>query len=111
LLRLIASSSPRDIELHITDPDYRNIAGFTAILKRLPVRRCYLSESFRIKGYSRRFMDVLERDGVSLVVHDGNAREDREDTCGLFRMVAAGIVPPSGSGDGKKSGVQYLTLH
>ncbi|HOT44390.1 MAG TPA: ComEC/Rec2 family competence protein [Spirochaetota bacterium] len=111
LMRLIALSSPRDIEIHITDPDCRNITGFTVLLKRLPVRRCYLSGSFRIRGYSRRFLDVLERDRVQLVIHEGHAGEDPDDICDLYRRVAAGIVPPSDAAHSKKIGMQYLTLH
>lgn len=111
ILKLIASSSPRDIELHVIDPDYRNITAFTALLKRLPVRRCYLPESFRIRGYSRRFLEILERDGVSLVIHGGGAGEEREDIRELFRTVASGIVTRRCVEDSKKFVIQYLTLH
>ncbi len=121
VMRIIAASSPREVELHITDPDYRNMAGYTTLLKRLPVRRCVLSDTFRIRGYSRRFMDILERDRVSLVIHDCGVRAGNEDTsagqdspyriCRLYRKAAAGEIKPPAGALSKNDEIQYLTLH
>ncbi len=63
-----ASASCRDVVLHIPHADYENIIGYAYLVSRLPVRRCYLSEGFRIRGYTRRFFDLLEHDRVDLVI-------------------------------------------
>ncbi len=114
LMRTIAALSPREVELHITNPDYRNMTGFTVLMKRLPVRRCYLSDDFRIRRYSRRFLDILERDGSSLMLHECGAAAGPEkksvgtttpeDICRLYRDASAGVSL-------KNIKIQYLTLH
>ena len=121
LMKIIAALSPRNVELHVTDPDYRNITGYTMLLKRLPVRRCYISDAFKIRGYSRRFLDVLERDGVSLVIHDCGPRAgvkkgssggaSPEEICRLYRQVSAGEIPAPAGDAAKNDEFQYLTLH
>ncbi len=121
LMGIIAASLPREVDIYITDPDYRNMAGYTALLKRLPVRRCYLSDGFRIRRYSRRFLDILEQDGTPLVIHDCNAtsgpekrsagRTRQEEICSFYRKVSAGEVMQPGGTTSKNDEIQYLTLH
>lgn len=120
LLKIISASSPREVELHITDPDYRNMAGYGLLMKRLPVRRCYLAGGFRVRGYTRRFFDILERDGTELVIPEGVSSAAHENKAApmesvghisrLYRAVAAGGTPPPVDG-AKKMKIQYLTLH
>ncbi|OHD68669.1 MAG: hypothetical protein A2W19_12680 [Spirochaetes bacterium RBG_16_49_21] len=60
----------RDISFYIPHPDYRNIAGYSYLAKRYPVRVCYLTETFPIGSYVKKFFRILDRDGVVLVMQN-----------------------------------------
>jgi hypothetical protein len=119
--REISIAACREVNLHITNPDYRNITGYTYLLKQLPVRRCYLSGGFKVRKYTRRFFDVLERDRAELIIHDcgpdiisGETADSRwlpEQICGLYQRITAGGGPVPIKGFYKKKGIRYLTLH
>ncbi len=117
----IMTAGCREVTLVLPRPDYGTVAGYTALAQRLPVRRCYMGGSFNIRGYTRRFFDVLGRDGVDLVIDDlpGNGSTGRygrrpeasaERICALYESAAAGGLEEVSHG-GKKYAVRYLTLH
>jgi hypothetical protein len=76
--------------------------------------------SFKIRGYTRRFFDVLGRDGVDLVIdelpesgkigRDGRPGASTGRICALYERAAAGGLEEVSQG-GKKYAVRYLTLH
>ena len=116
----IMTAGCREVTLVIPRPDYGSVAGYTYLAQRLPVRRCYMGSSFKIRRYTRRFFDVLGNDGVDLVIDDfpgagGSCRDGRtgaspERVCALYERAAAGRLDGV-SYDGKKYAVRYLTLH
>jgi ComEC/Rec2-related protein len=119
--REIASAACRDVSLHILNPDYHNVTGYTYLVKQLAVRKCYLSGGFRVRKYMRRFFDILERDAVELILHDcragdlsqgpGNRGGPGECACGQYHRISAeGLTGPVGAVS-KKNGIRYLTLH
>jgi hypothetical protein len=77
--------------------------------------------SFRIRGYTRRFFDLLGKDGADLVINDlpvgdGPGRdpvpaEMPARVCVLYERALAGRLPEGPCGAGKKYAVRYLTLH
>jgi ComEC/Rec2-related protein len=120
LLNEIASFSCRDVMLYLPQADYENLSGCSYLLRRLPVRRCYLSGGFRIRGFMRRFFTVLEQDGVELVIHDCGLMKDpagpgirpgeEEDICRMY----ANLSPDgamSRAGEVKQNNIRYLILH
>ncbi|MBN2159271.1 MAG: ComEC/Rec2 family competence protein [Spirochaetes bacterium] len=118
IAREIAAAG-REVNLYITRADYRNVSACSGLLKRLPVRRCYLSGGFRIKGYTRRFFDLLQKDGVELLIHGGTepggpARlalpEMPVELAGLRNRMSAGVVDAA-DGTCKNIKIRYLTLH
>lgn len=121
--REIMKMGGRMIDLCVTETGYAGMAGFASLARTLPVRRCYLSDTFRVRGYTRRFFRLLEQDGVSLSIHDFsspiNAAPDRVDrlprgaaraSC-LYRQVCAGTIPVPAAPYGKNECIRYLTLH
>ena len=110
----ILSAGCRRVSMVIPRPDYRAVEGYTALARRLPVSRCYLGGSFRIRGYTRRLFELLERDGADLVVRDFLPGGDEgaaglpERACGLYDRTVKGDLP---RGTVKKYAVRYLTLH
>ncbi len=121
LSKIISAYSPREVDLHITDPDYRNFTGYGILVKRLPVRRCYLAGGFRVRGYTRRFFEIMERDGAELIILEGMQSADHENRAALaesaehirrlYGAVAAGDRLPAAVAGAKKMEIQYLTLH
>ena len=89
--REIESAACRDVSLHILHPDYRNVTGYLYLIQQTAVRRCYLSGGFKVRRYTRRLFEILECDGVELIIRDHPP--DIEHL--LF----------------KKNGIRYLTLH
>jgi ComEC/Rec2-related protein len=91
VMREIDKISFRTILIYIPGPDYRNISGYSYLIKRIPVRRCYLSDKFPLKKYMKKFFLLLEGDGVELVLHDFQSR------CGAAgtspQVAAAGSEP------------------
>lgn len=119
--KIISAFSPREVEIHITDPDYRNFTGYGILMKRLPVRCCYLPGSFRIRGYTRRFFEIVEMDGAELIIPEGvpsadNANkaalmESAKHVSRLYRAIVAGESLSPAVAGAKKMKIQYLTLH
>ena len=70
---VIGKTGYRDITLYIPMPDYPNIAGYSYLAKRFPVRHCYLSDKFPIRKYIKKFFKILDRDGVGITLYDFNA--------------------------------------
>ena len=69
----IGKTGCREITLYIPMPDYPNIAGYSYLAKRFPVRHCYLSDKFPIRKYIKKFFKILDRDGVGITLYDFNA--------------------------------------
>lgn len=119
--REIVSAACRDVSLYILHPDYQNIAGYTYLIKHLAVRKCYLSDGFRVRTYMRRFFDILERDEVELIMHDcysgslagesGNRGRPEECACSRYRWISAETRSGQVHWFFKKNGIRYLTLH
>jgi len=119
--RMIASASCRDVSLHILHPDYHNMSGYTYLIKQLTVRRCYVSGGFKVRKYTRRFFDILERDEVELIIHDCGAGAGpdgaadgsgpAEYACGRYQRISANGYTGTIDGSSKKNGIRYLTLH
>ena len=116
----IMTAGCREVTIVIPRPDYGNVAGYTALAQYLPVRRCYMGGSFRIRGYTRRFFDVMGKDGVDLVIDDlhgngasvpgGRSDAPPERLNALYEGIVAGR-PCGNARGGKKYAVRYLTLH
>lgn len=117
----ILAAGCREISLVIPGPDYDTVAGYTALARRLPVRRCYLGGSFRIRGYTRRLFDLLEKDGADLVIGDFFPADGPGGDHGpaglparmrgLHEQALKGELRGGPRGCGKKYTVRYLTLH
>lgn len=116
----IKALSHREVELYITDPDFRNMAGYLHLLKRLPVRRCHLSGSFSLRKYTRRLCEILERDGAELVIHDDgtvfrnppvSSVSSHDRIYDLYRQARVRHDLLAGDLQSKNCRVEYLTLH
>lgn len=109
LAKEIASASCREIVLYLPHADYQDVSCCTYLLRRLPVSRCYLSGSFRLRGFIRRFFDTLERDGADLVIHDCGPSCPGDGACRLYARGAARERAPLR--EMKNNHTRYLTLH
>lgn len=122
----IMAAGCREVTLVLPRPDYDTVTGYTAMARRLPVRRCYLGGSFRIRGYTRGLFDVLGRDGADLVITDlpgipgglrgGLAADVPGKLCALYEHISlyestSAEKPGVSAHGGKKYSVRYLTLH
>jgi ComEC/Rec2-related protein len=110
----IMAGGCRQVSMVLPRPDYRAVEGYTSLARRLPVRRCFLGESFRIRGYTRRLFGLLERDGADLVIGDcspaGNGVRGSLPArmCGLYELAGKGELRGNPA---KKYAIRYLTLH
>jgi ComEC/Rec2-related protein len=119
--RAIASAACRNISLHILHPDYQNVTGYTFLVRQMAVRKCYLSGGFKVRKYTRRLFDILERDGIELIIHDChsggvageavNGGRPAECACNQYRRISAEWRSGQVRGIFKKNGIRYLTLH
>jgi ComEC/Rec2-related protein len=89
----IARASFRDVSLYITHPDYTSIAGYSYLARRYPVRSCYLSERFHIGRQIKRFLRILDRDGVPLIIHDFSSCQSTP----LTSSIGADSIPLHGA--------------
>ena len=68
ILKDINTMPDNNIEIHITNPDWKNISAYSYIVKRAIVTKCYLPPGFRFSGQVKRFFHILDTDGIKLII-------------------------------------------
>lgn len=113
-----ATATCREVVLRAHRADFTTLTGFDYLARRLPVRRCYLPGDFRIRGYTRRFFNLLERDRAELVLgaNDEEATGDplADRSTRAYRLYGRisryDDAGQRGGEDGELREIRYVTL-
>lgn len=114
LIRYITRHHLKNITLHITRADFKNMRHYTRLIKSTDISTCYLPADFQYGKYMRTFFSVIERNNIALsisgsgrrtAVHEKQSPPPSTITCRNLFLSIAGTGQPESSVKHGKCGI------